>query len=232
MVSTSSPKGEREMRVSIIAPTSMLRTYCTTGIQYCLPRLFLEDRAYRHFYLERHKAGDLIILDCTKPEWKRQPASLESVRAVVARLYPQLIILPSHMYFWSKTVQVAREYMKELPNVELVACLEGASRLQINQCMRAIKNVHSYALPSHIYGVCKTVKWDKPIIYIDNHIQLEDLGGIEDILITSLPIRLGLEGRLLSDNRPKPPYLKFNEGDKYPMVVRKNIEEVLRYYEM
>ncbi len=50
------------MRVGIIAPISMLNEYCTTDIQYCLPRLLVENKIYRDFYKKRKKQKLLLSL--------------------------------------------------------------------------------------------------------------------------------------------------------------------------
>jgi len=176
----------------------------------------------------------VIILDCRKPGWRRKPEDFDLCELAIKQIQPSLIILPSYMHNAEKTIEVAKYFIGKLsPYIEkLVGCLEGTTTEEVNWCMKGIKGVFTYAIPSHLYGICKKVNWDKPIIYIDNHLHLEELNGLDGILVTSLPVRLGLVGRMLSEYVPSPPSLTFHEEeDKYPMITMKNVEEAIAYYE-
>ena len=136
------------------------------------------------------------------------------------------------MFNKNKTIDIQKEYTKKLKGHNLIACLEGTTQGELLQSIFASpKDIH--AISSHIINTFHGIVRAGPIIYIDNHLNLEEVEDHEDdTLITSLPVRLGLQGRLLSDYRPSPSSLTFyEEENKYPVILRKNIEEVLRYYE-
>jgi len=221
------------MKVGIIAPIKFLNEYCITNIQYCLPSLLEDSKEYRDFYIGRKGKGDIIILDCRKPGWKRKPEDWNLVWTALEHLKPSIIILPSYMYNEKETSIVANSFKRDLRRlgVKLAGCLEGTSISEVKKCMRSLKDVDMYAIPSHIYNICKKLD-GKPLIYIENHLALEELDGLDGILVTSLPVRLGLEGRLLSDYLPSPPSITFYEKeDKYPMITEKNVEEAVEHYE-
>ena len=223
------------MKVGIIAPIKFLDKYCVTDIHYCLPGLLRESKEYRDFYLSERDEGKMLILDCKKLDWRRRPEELEVCATAIEDVRPTFVILPSYMYEAKKTVEVALYYKSKLPNYgsKLVGCLEGTTKEEVNWCMKSIKGVFTYAIPSHQYSICKKVNWTKPLIYIDNHLHLEELKGLDGILVTSLPVRLGLSGRLLSDYLPSPPSLTFyEEKDEYQLLTTKNVEETIEYYEM
>lgn len=221
------------MQVGIIAPIKFLREYCITNIQYCLPSLLVENEEYKNFYKERKKAGDTIILDCKKPGWKKEPEDWDLVQWTLEYLKPSMIILPSHMYSSSRTIEIASEYKAALPKMKLVGCLEGTSYEEVGKCLVELRKITStIAIPSHLYNTWKGEKYEGPKIYIDNYLRIEELDKLDGILVTALPVRLGLQGRLLSNYLPSPPSLTFYEvEDKYPMITKKNVEEVINYYE-
>ncbi len=70
-------------------------------------------------------------------------------------------------------------------------------------------------------------------LFIENRLRIEELTPTQgSIICTSLPIRLGLQGRLLPNFSPTPQSLTMNEEeDNYPEVVIRNIQEAIEYYE-
>lgn len=221
------------MRVGIIAPIKFLKEYCITDVQYCLPSLIINSETYRNFYLHRRELGNIIILDSTKIGWVRKPEDIRVVQEALKILQPSMLILPSYMFNYRKTIQVASEWTGRIRGLKLVGCLEGASLQEIRKCREKIKGVNQYAIPSHLHNIYKITKHGSPLVYIENHSWVEELStSLDGILLTSLPVRLGLQGRVLSNYKPRPPGLTFyEEEDKYPTITRKNIEEALIYYE-
>jgi len=221
------------MKVGLIAPIKLLDKYCTTNVQYVLPSLYSESRIYRDFYDGRGDEGDIVMLDCKRIGWKREPEDISLCVEVAYHLQPSLIILPSYMYNLTSTIEVAYRYTEEFRDIKLVGCLEGTTHKEAQRCMRAYHGMglNSFAVPSHMHNVLAKVD-SKEVIYVENHLKAGELVGLEGILVTSLPVRLGLQGRLLSDYFPSPPSLTFHEEeDPFPMVVERNIKEALRYYE-
>jgi len=216
------------MKVGIIAPIKFLRKYCITNIQYCLPSLLEESKGYREFYLERQRMGNIVILDCKKISWRREPEDLELVKKVLTYLKPTYIILPSYMYSVDLTIMVAKEYSGKLKG-NFIGCLEGTTLRETKKCAKNLK-LAQYAIPSHLFNICKG--YFKEGIFIENHSSIDEFIGSDGILVTSLPVRLGLQGRLLSDDKPSPPSLTFHEDeDRYPTVTRRNVEEAIDFYE-
>ena len=219
------------MEVGIISPVSGLRRYCSTEVQYCLPSLVVTSKEYRDFYQERSKQGDYLILDTCRVGWKREPESFSVIRDALEYLEPSIVITPSYMYNLQKTLEVASEFLTTFRPKFTAGCIEGTDTKEMLGCTKFFKKlgIRVLAIPAHIYRIKPKVK-DGPTIYLDNHLNLEELDGQDGFLVTSLPVRLGLQGRLLSDYLPGPPSLTFYEKDKFPEVVRRNIKETLEFY--
>lgn len=219
------------MEVGIVAPISMLERYCTTNIQYCFPRLLMNNKEYRSFYVARQELGNTIILDCRKIIWKRTPEFLPVIQEALRYVKPNLVVLPSIMYNTQETLMVAKEYLRVLPkSLSFVGCLEGTTIKEVRRCRRQLSKIKldKFAVPSHLYSTYK----DEEAMYLGLHTNPEELVGHSGILITSLPVRLGLLGRFLTDYLPSPPPLTFYEtSDKWPETTKSNVQEVLDTYE-
>lgn len=218
------------MRVGIIAPIKFLEKYCITNIQYCLPALVVENQTYRNFYCKRRIQGNTIILDCKKPGWKREPEDINIVKKAIEILEPDLVIAPSCMFRPKESEEIYKWFRKVIKARNVVRCIEGTSEKEVG---KYVEEGNFTAIPSYMFKYALKRRWVNNIIFIENHLSIDELKGYQGLLVTSLPIRLGLQGRVLSDYLPSPPSLTFYETeDKYPMVTRKNVEETLEYYEM
>jgi hypothetical protein len=222
------------LKIGIIAPIRFLESYCTTGIQYCLPRLLVQEASYRSFYKGRQEKGDIVILDCRQPTWKRLPENFHVVEEALRYIEPDLVILPSYMFNRKRTIGVVKDWRPQLDSYSLGAVLEGTNLKEVSRCTNDFSSF-CHVIPSHIYNIylpnIGKLETSSPTIYLENHSSPFELGGLGGILLTSLPIRLGLQGRLLHDYLPSPPSLNFYEAENsYPKVVEKNIEEVLEFY--
>ncbi len=217
------------MQIGIITPIKLLK-YCTTKTQYVIPSLFYENKAYKDFYLAKRKEKCYIILDIRKVSWRRAPeTNLDMVKNTIKELNPNAIILPSFMFEAKRTMEYIKNY-KVKSSGKLFGCLEGTNLdevLKLKEYYEEI-GVTSFAIPSHIYNACTEVLSKSTLIYLENHRRVEELDGCKGILVTSLPVRLGLQGRLLSDFLPSPPNLTFNEEEnKFPKIVERNIKELI-----
>jgi len=219
------------MEVGIVAPIRFLRKYCTlTKVQYCLARLIVEEEEYRNFYIGRQKAGDYIILDTVRLGWRRQPEEYSIIAQALKLIYPSLVVYPSFMYNTLKTISEAERFTEAF-RVVGAACLEGPDLDSIAYCKSQIVPKYTFAIPSHMIPVCPAIENEKPTIYIDNYLSIEELTGLAGMLVTSLPFRLGALGRLTSDYLPSPPALDFySQEDKFPGVVERNIRETVVFY--
>jgi len=216
------------MEIGIIAPIKMLEECCITGIQYCLPKLIVESEEYRKFYKGRIDEGDKVYMDLRQIGWRRGPEEWPIVEKALATLRPTYVILPSFAFEKEKTVQIEEDYSKRLEGFKLIGTPEGTTLSEVNECMKAL-GLGRWALPSHLYSLIP----DKQLngyYYIDNHLYMGELKGWDGTLFTSLPVRLGLKGRILSDYRPSIPALTFYEEPQFPKIVDRNIREALEYY--
>ena len=215
------------MKVGIIAPIKFLDRYCITNVQYCLPKLLVGSEVYQDFYRARQKRGDIIILDCKKPGWKREPEDFDTVELALSMVLPSIIVAPSYMFNSKESERVYQEFIEEFAVWEdrIVRCLEGISEKEVK------KPKGITAVPSHIYKYLLREKWKPDTLFIENDKKVDELDGRKGILVTSLPLKLGLQGRLLSDYKPAPNSLTFfEEEDNYPKVTMKNIMDTIEYY--
>ena len=218
------------MRLGIIAPINLLKQCCFTTVQYCIPSLIMDNRPYREFYYKRLEMGDTIIMDCRKIGWKREPEDFELVEKAINYIPPSILIAPSYMYDKRRTERPQKEFIDRFHWLadKIYKCIECTSDKEV-ECTNGEPNV---ALPAHVYRYIDGIDFGTRTIYIDHHLKLEELDGRDGILVTSLPVRLGLQGRLMSDYRPAPPALTFYEEDNpYSEILDSNIEETLEYYE-
>lgn len=223
------------MDVGFISPIGMLDKYSLGEVQYCLPSLFLASKKYKDFYLGEKAKKNEVILDCKRLGWKRTPEQFDVIQEVIFELQPDYVIAPSWMFNIEKTLSIFQEFMDEivLGHSHEIACLEGTNIKEVLELEKKLRG-NSFAIPSHIYNTVLTSKemdWTKEYIFIENHRSCDELFGKKGILLTSLPLRLGLEGRLLSNYLPAPPSLDFHaEKDPYPMIINSNIKEALKIY--
>lgn len=226
------------MEVGIIAPPKLLNKYCNKGVQYCLPKLLVENTDYRNFYREKYKCNGKIILDCRSPEgWKRVPEDLDIVKRAIYFLGDEIdiIILPSFTYKRKETRKVTESFLRELKSFTVAVCPEGPTFREFLGSYKELKALgpNLTAIPSYsIPVVGPRIKEFEGSIFIDNYQKVEEFDGIKNgTLVTSLPIRLGLEGRLLSDYLPTPQALTFNEDkDSFSKVTETNVRETLEFY--
>jgi len=217
------------MNVGIITPIKFLEQYCITDVQYCLPSLLCNSERYREFYIGRARKDNIVILDCRKTTWKREPADFRTVELALGLIKPNIIIAPSFMFNLEASLGIYEEFIKEFfaSKTKIIRCLEGASKEDVE----AFPKSRTIAVPSHMYRYLNNLKLSPHTIYIENHLNLEELEGRKGILVTSLPVKLGLQGRLMSNYRPSPNSLTFNEEeDNYPKIVMNNIEETISFY--
>jgi len=217
------------MKVGIIAPIKLLSKCCITSTQYCLPRLLVESEEYKRFYQGASKRGHYIILDTVKVGWKREPEDYSIVREALGIIKPSLVVTPSYMYDYQRTIRAHQNFKRKFKLTNLAVCLEGTCLKEVQKCQKALPGFKSYALPAHLYRFAKdSVRVN---LYLDNSTSIEELDPFEGTLVTSLPVRLGLVGRLLSDYSPSPPSLGFYEEPKFLEVVERNVKGVISYYE-
>lgn len=222
------------MKVGIIAPTKMLTKCCSlSNIQYCIPSILLSDPKYFKYYSAKCRDSNLTILDSKKLGWKRAPEDFSLIEEAMDSLGTPLVILPSKMFDPKASAHLALDFISYANPKVVAGCLEGTTTEEVLLCKEMYETVgiSTFAIPSHIYSLYKGEDIEGPNkIYIENHARIEELTGLSGVLVTSLPVRLGLDGRLVSDPLPSPPSLTFKEEEKFPEIVRRNILETLEFY--
>jgi len=214
------------MKIGIIAPINFLEDYCITDIQYILPRLLVEESTYRDFYIYRKELGNTIILDCKVPNWKRKPEEFEVIEKALGMLPPDIIVAPSHMFNARLSRETFRKFLKDIPcnKSRVIRCIEGTSERELKYGKDTFQ-----AIPSHMFRFLDKLPVES--LYIENHLDPNELLGREGILVTSLPVRLGLQGRLLTDFKPAPESLTFyEEEDLYPKITLRNVKDMIDIY--
>ena len=215
------------MRIGIISPIKFLKDYCKTDVQYILPRLLVEESEYRDFYISREEEGDTLILDCRIPHWKRTPEDFDVIEKALGIISPHIIVAPSHMFNSKASDKTFRKFISKVPcgRSRIIRCIEGTSPKDITH-----SGDYPQAIPSHMFRYLDILPTDA--IYIENHLDPNELLGRKGILVTSLPIRLGLQGRLLFDFKPTPDSLTFYEKENlYPKITMRNVKDIIEMYE-
>jgi len=224
------------MEIGIIAPIKFLNRYCITRIQYCLPELLVESKEYLNFYTSCLLSQEKVILDCRTTDPIRKPISSSLLKEALDKLKPTLIVMPSNAYSLSKTLTTQEEFLnldylqtwKE--SRSLIACLEGTNELEVLRFQDFWKG-YKIAIPSHMYIVTRKMLHGPRGYFIENRNDPYEIPNGSGILLTSMPIRLGLEGRLNSLGPTTSSTLNFYlEEERFESVIDKNIEDLINHY--
>lgn len=224
------------MDIGIIAPIKFLNRYCITRIQYCLPELLLDSKEYFDFYSSCLVGEERVILDCRTMDPIKKPISQSILKEVLERFKPTLIIMPSNAYSLSKTLVTQEDFL----NIDyigywkgarkLIACLEGTNELEVLRYQDAWTG-YKLAIPSHMYIVTRKMLKAPRGYFIENRNDPYEITNGKGILLTSMPIRLGLEGRLNSLGPTTSSTLNFYlQEERFETVIEKNIEDLINHY--
>ena len=167
-----------------------------------------------------------MILDCRVPHWKRAPEEFDIIEKALGLLPPDIIIAPSHMFNAKLSKETFKKFLGSLPRnkSKVIRCIEGTSEKDLKFNKDSL-----HAVPSHMFRFLEKLPLNS--LYIENHLDPKELHDREGILVTSLPVRLGLQGRLLSDSKPAPESLTFyEEEDLYPKITLKNVKDLIEIY--
>jgi hypothetical protein len=233
-------KEKDNMNVGIVAPIKMLNKYCKGGIQYCIPMWLLENDDYFDFYGRKSLDGNsLVIMDTKHKDSRRQPEDEDVIIDAGEALKPDMVITPSVAFNKDKTIAEflkfrnsdwGSSFMKE----GLIGCLEGATLEEVISCAEEMRlHVGYYGVASHLLSfIGEGLKIAKPIVYIDNRTSPWEISLQKgDIIISSLPVRLGLCGRLNSNHLPSPPPLDLLEDkDNYPTITTQNVDDFISHF--
>lgn len=224
------------MDIGIIAPIKFLNRYCITRIQYCLPELLLDFKEYLDFYTSCLIGGEKVILDCKTLHPLRKPINIEILKEVLTKIDPTLIIMPSNAFSLTKTLKLQEEFL-ELEFLKpwkksnrLIPCIEGTNETEVLKYLDIWQD-SELAIPSHMYIVTKKMSRPPRGLFIENRNDIYEIPNGPGTLLTSMPIRLGFEGRLNSLGPTTSSTLNFNlEEDRFSLVIEKNIEDLINHY--
>lgn len=224
------------MEIGIIAPIKFLERYCITTTQYCLPELLLNSKDYLNYYKRCFNKGHRVILDCRETETLRKPIKYSILKEVLEIFEPSHIIMPSYAFSLIKTLKVQEELL-ELDfltpwkkNNRLIPCIEGTNEIEVLKYLETYPDIE-IAIPSHMYIVTKRMLKPPRGFFIDNRNDPYEVKPGTGTLLTSMPVRLGFEGRLNSLGPTTSSTLNFYlEEDRFSSVVDKNISDLINYY--
>jgi len=130
------------MKAAIICPTSMLewvQKEFNPHFHFVLAQVYLEDRQYAKFFLERRKAGDDMILDQGAAELG---ASIDdvSIMVVARELKPTILVAPDVIYNSFETMMrmgiFLKAYAEELKGlgIKIMAVPQGEDNERYLDC--------------------------------------------------------------------------------------------------
>lgn len=217
------------MELGLIAPLILLDVCKLTRIQYVLPYLLIQEKGYRSFYTDRAKSGNKVFLDASDSGWKRAPEALSTVEKALEVLTPTAIILPCYLFDYRKSLTEVSAYKSfKLP---LIGSLTGCESKEYQRHYEELRDrgITSFLITDSAYRFCKDLPLESRFLLINTKnpwdLDLKD----KDIVFTSFPISLGLQGRFMFEGVPSPPVLTYREPLTFPDVVYKNLKEVLSY---
>lgn len=224
------------MEVGIIAPIKFLERYCITSTQYCLPELLLNSKEYLNYYKRCFNRGHKVILDCKELETLRKPVRHSILKEVLEVFEPSHIIMPSYAFSLGKTLKIQEEFLELeylIPwkkNNRLISCVEGTNETEVLKYLNIYQDIE-IAIPSHMYIVTKKMFKPPRGLFLDNRNDPYEISPGPGTLVTSMPIRLGFEGRLNSLGPTTSSTLNFHlEEDRFSSVIDKNISDLINYY--
>lgn len=158
------------------------------------------------------KLNKVLILDYspTLPRTTRG-FGLSDMAILVKELNPRYVVLPCVDYSCDRTLKFSKEsanYLSNcIPEIEYLALPQGSTKKEIEQCavsLLTIPGVRLLGLSASLEPVSSRsiLKLKFPcVIYMDTYNSFEDEVAPENTkgVISSLPIRLGIEGKRLLD---------------------------------
>jgi hypothetical protein len=221
------------MKVAIVAPVNLLSKYCNTGIQLCYASLVLSNNEYSKFYKDR-SAKDTIIMD-SSPNVPRRPIPFTFIIEATHRVKPHFLVLPNFEYSAKKTLELSARFIKTYGNIgcKYIGMLQGHDFTSIMECYHGLKDICSaIGLPSSCEPIrnrnllIRELGITKPVIFFDVYDNpIDELPTRNNIMCicTSLPVRLGFEGRDLGDFKGVAGELDFDSSGDSPLI-GKNIK--------
>lgn len=230
----------------MIAPTGLIRRYCTTGYHLVLAHLVLQDEEYAELYRE---VPGFKILDNSVIELGR-PLSTDELLEAAKKVNADEIVIPDYIKDADKTIDSAYKYGEELTGYKLMAVPQGQDPREWYRCYKTLQDlpfISTFGIPKSLkedrVQICHWInreiimtqgqKWDYHILgTFGNPIEVAELAEYDWIrgVDSKIPVRAGQLGILfdksrgLLANRDDMPPLDFgNADDPIPMATVYNI---------
>lgn len=241
------------MKAAIICPTSMLewvQKEFDPHFHFVLAQIYLEDKAYADFFLERRRLGDDMILDQGAAELG---ASIDdgSIMTVVRKLKPTIVVAPDIIYSSFETIIRVGNFLKayadelKLLGVQIMVVPQGENNERYLECFSLL----NCAVKVDWLGISRFYhdRFDgraRLLALIEDRVKkpchlLGVGGGIYDLdeevgfdfaksVDTARPVRLGLDGFGLHAAIRLRPKQFFSSPAANLTLVKQNIEAYLK----
>jgi hypothetical protein len=214
------------MDIGIICPPSKIRHYSKSRFHYALPTYLINNKVYLRFMLEKLGEGENVFIDLIKPGKERVPESIEVIEKVLDLIWPTDFIMPSYSYKHEETMSLC-EKLKTDYRIEGYIVPELMNKEKIEEMFRHKK----VCIPRHLSPVVQDIDLRFPI-YIEHKSPYALAKKERGIFFTSMPIALGIEGRLLKYYRPCPSTCNWDIPipELQEKMIMTNIFDLIDYY--
>jgi hypothetical protein len=238
-------KGKKE--AIPIVPTLLLDKYCRKGTQLCYASVAQKDEQYLDFYSSLSREGIPVLLDHS-PKVPHAPVCPDLLVEMVGRIGPSMVVLPNMDLSPERTIALSEAFVSDhtelVGEVEFVGMLQGYDVKGIGGCYARLAGICDYVgLPAsaekvmarhaliqelHITG--KVIYFE---VYNDPTAEIPWDGNTIGI-VTSWPVRMGLDLRPLDQYRPTPKPLDFGVkrlSEEQAKFIDWNVKEYARRVE-
>jgi len=219
------------MKLGLICPLNLLEYEDSFKVHYFLPYLALKYSIYKHKLLQWKARGDILIMDGSRSSGV--PEDLEVLLEGIEKVKPTHVILPSIKFQFKHTVEILPKYDIIMNiGIDSIMPLEGVELVDLLNCMSQTKEYKIHSIRSYLYPIIKNEFSNQEILYIETRNTLRELEDRKGMLVSSMPIRLSIEGLPLSSNKTNPKQINLiEEENKYPDLLEKNIRDYKLMYE-
>ena len=232
------------MKLGMISPVPLLKKYSSRfPLQYIYCTVALDKQNYKNYYKNQSLLDRTLLVEWSPnlPRGSDKSFDPRAYRRIVNELHPSLVVIPSKDYDYLTTIESAIKFCasstwKDYPIGNYIGLIQGTNEKEILECYSCYRQlgISNIGLASPL----ELVILRRDLIKVLNPISGIGIYFIEtyaDILseiptqpvrgfCTSFPIRLGLEGRTISDWGPTPPPLDFNKEEDSTLI-EDNVED-------
>jgi hypothetical protein len=234
------------MQIGIISPTTLLSKYSSSShIQYCYGEIAVNNSLYLEYYsrITSLNQKKLVLLDWS-PTLPRSSKgySYKDYHTVRLVVNPTHIVLPCVEFNKSKTLEWVEswiasdeKYYGRGSGFQYLGIVQGSSQEEIESCARILGSfdkINLLGVPSSLELVCPREslhiqKKKSLLLEIYGVLRNEVIDKSYRGIVSSLPIRLGIENKSLSSKCSKLE-LDFNYQSN-SVKVQENVADFIRY---